>query len=335
VPPPSHPPVIRSIRHLGLAPAARTASWALVGQDGGQSIDLGDRTLFVFADTLIRLGDGSPGFLANCAAVSAARQFGPALSDLEYFCDPHGRPREVLPATPLERLAGYRFWPQHGVVIGGTVCLFYQGIRQFDPASTWGFTAAGSGLALLDPATGEARRLYRAGDWQLWSDSGAAVHRGVQVLRDGATVYVFAGHRRGDCWFARLSRVPADRIGDPTAYEYLATPDPTWAVSPDGGCDVAAAGPEFSVSFNPHLGRYLMTYVDGYTKRLFLRAADRVWGPYSDPAEAGVLPHRPQVDLIGLGFEHPPFAEDGGRTVYVTYCQPHFTQNSVVALRFA
>jgi hypothetical protein len=80
----------RSIQHLGYAPAARGVGWALAGQDGGQSIDLGDRKLFVFSDTLLartgRLNEPLPAtfnrgnavFLANCAAVSSECGFLPA-----------------------------------------------------------------------------------------------------------------------------------------------------------------------------------------------------------------------------------------------------------------
>ena len=47
---------IRAVRYIGTLPRRHTNLWVLFGQDGGQSIDLGDRTLFVFSDTLLAFG---------------------------------------------------------------------------------------------------------------------------------------------------------------------------------------------------------------------------------------------------------------------------------------
>lgn len=78
-----------------------------------------------------------------------------------------------------------------------------------------------------------------------------------------------------------------------------------------------------------------MVYVEPYAKHLCLRTAAAPWGPYSDPLVSGILPHREESQILSLGFEHPQFCEEDGRTVYISYCQPGFTQNSLVALRFA
>jgi hypothetical protein len=37
---------------------------------------------------------------------------------------------------------------------------------------------------------------------------------------------------------------------------------------------------------------------------------------------------------VYLAFEHSGFTADGGKTVFVSYCQPHFTNNSLLALKF-
>jgi hypothetical protein len=77
-----------------------------------------------------------------------------------------------------------------------------------------------------------------------------------------------------------------------------------------------------------------MLYVNPYDKMLTLRTAEHVWGPYSDPQPVVVVPHAESTELVYLGFEHPGFAADGGRLVFVSYCQPHFTNNSLLALKF-
>jgi hypothetical protein len=103
----------------------------MAGQNGGQSISLDRSSLFVFSDTLIALAPRQAvsslaiplrreqaQFLGNCAAISHATELPGAMSSLRYFTDAQDRPREILAPTLAERLAGYRFWPQHGIAVG-------------------------------------------------------------------------------------------------------------------------------------------------------------------------------------------------------------------------
>lgn len=336
-------PSVRSLRHLGYANAARGEGWALVGQDGGQSIDLGGSTLFLFADTL--LARGSSGdlaspltrdnaiFLGNCAATSSQGGLAKALASLDYFAD-GGVPREIVPATPAEKLAGYRFWPEHGLMLDGQIHLFYIGVRQFDAASTWGFQGVGTGMALFDPASGTCRRLRRDDGWRFWPVPWDDFHMGVQILREEETVYVYASRRRGAYSYAMLARVQAADLANPKAYEYLTSPRPEWSPRLEDGCELACAANEYSVSYNAYLKRYLMAYVDGYSKQLCLRTSRYPWGPFTEASVSSVLPHRENSEIISVGFEHPHFAESGGKTIFLSYCQPHFTQNSLVAVTF-
>src|SRR5262245_44767248 len=213
------PPAVHSVWHLGAAPAAATDAWALIGQDGGQSIDLGDDVLFVFADTLLAGAsawrNGLPAsrwpirrdqgrFLANCCARAGRGRLTTELGRLRYALGIDGWPKEILEATAVERLTRTRFWPEHGIAIDGRVYLYYLGIEHFEPNTTWGFRNLGTGLAVLDAVSGNAVRLRWDGDWRLWPAGPADVHAGVQVVRDGDHVYVFASTRDGCDITARL-----------------------------------------------------------------------------------------------------------------------------------
>ncbi|HUR80968.1 MAG TPA: DUF4185 domain-containing protein [Thermoanaerobaculia bacterium] len=321
-------PRVQSVRFIGSAHAGSGAGWTLHGQDGGQSIALGGETLFVFSDTLLSRS-GQQLFLANCAALSGEPTLDGAMSNLRYLEDEHGLPREILGANPLERMAGFRFWPQHGIAEGDDVLLFYLGIHQYDQRSAWGFRMSGSGMARLDPRTGASERITRAGVWCLWPGDGD-VRIGTQVLRADAFVYVF-GSRASH---AIVARVPSSSVGDPDAYRFLAA-DERWSESVSDAVSIAKAAPEFSVSFNEHLGAYLMVYADGFARELYVRTAPAVCGPYGPAVAVGRLPHRDSAEMVALAFEHPRFAKNGGKTVVVSYCQPHFTQNSLVAVTFA
>lgn len=320
---------MQSVRFIGAAHAGSGAGWALHGQDGGQSIELGDETLFVFSDTLLARNATKGHFLANCAALSTESTLDGAMRNLRYLEDAHGLPREIIAANPLERLGGYRFWPQHGIADGDHVLLFYLGIHHFDQKNTWGFRMTGSGLARLDPRTGESERITRNGHWCLWPDDGE-VRMGTQVLRIDDFIYVF-GSRASH---AIVARVPASSAADPNAYRFLAASG-TWSEHVADAHPLASAAAEFSVSFNPHLNAYLMVYAHGFARELYVRSAPDVCGPYGEAVCVGRMPHKPQSELVALAFEHPRFARNGGKTVAVSYCQPDFAQNSLVAITFA
>jgi hypothetical protein len=342
---------IRAVRYMGTLPRRHTDVWVLFGQDGGQSIDVDDRTLFVFSDTLLasrtmarpnqqvpqvfREDVGSRGvFLANCAGLAPRGMLRDAWARIDYYLDPLGFPREILCPTPPERAREIRFWPEHGLYVNGSVYLYYLGVQTTDRATIWGFQNVGSGLARLDPATGECTRIASRGDWRLWRPRGVDMHFGVQVLREDETCYVFGSMRHGLFNQAILARVPAGDIDSVEAYTYLRSTEPEWSASLDEACDLGPCAGDFSVSWNAHLGRYLLLYVNPYDKTLTVRTAERVWGPYSRPQPVVVVPHARTTEMVYLGFEHPGFTTDGGRTVFLSYCQPHFTNNSLLALKF-
>jgi hypothetical protein len=342
---------VAAVSHHGPVPAIESSAWVLVGQDGGQSIELDDGdTLFVFADTLLAYPDawraGWPEsrwpirrdqgrFLANCAARAGGAALPDELARLRYLTDGSGWPRELLEATPAEGLARVRFWPEHGVCVAGQVYLFYLGIEHLSPG-TWGFRTAGTGLALLDPRTGATRRLrWDNGDWRLWPDLADGSRGGVQVLRAGDHAYVFGSLRHGEATTARLARVALDALDQRGAYEFLCGSGPLWSRDPARALDLGPCGNEFSVSWNLYLGAYLMCYAERGERGLCLRAAEHPWGPYSEPARVGGLPIEARNQVAALACEHARYAEDGGRVLWITYCQPNFTRNSMVRLELA
>lgn len=345
-------PEVHSVRYLGSRPRTYTDEWALVGQDGGQSIALGDgKTLFVFSDTLLaartsahpersapaafrgQLGQQGV-FLANCAGVSSSATLAEAWKHIGYYEDALRFPREILTPTLRERAQEIRFWPEHGVAVDGSVYLFYLGIQTVDASSIWGFRNAGSGLARLDPETGECERIEHRHDWRIWHSGAIDMHFGVQVLRDEEHCYIFSSVREGLHSHAMLARVRPGEIANPDAYEYLTSSKPSWSGSIDEVCDLGPCASDYSVSWNAHLGQYLMLLVDPFDKVLTMRTADAIWGPYSEPVRIIGVPHRPRTELVYLGFEHPRFTPDGGATVLVSYCQPRFLNNCLVALKF-
>ena len=350
----SAPPSVRAARRIGSFPRPRTDSWTMIGQDGGQSIDLGDRTLMVFADTLLlpRDADAAPEhrweelpeyaldfgersvFLANCAAVLDGPDLRTGLRGLRFFSDAAGFPVEILAPTEEEHAAHIRFWPAHGIGTDDGVFLFYLGIETLDPRDPWAFRNVGVGLARVDPETGRTERIRRGGDWRLWAPRSDDFHFGVQVVADDGHAHVFGSLRHGLDVTALLARVPVADIAEPAAYRFYDADRDAWLPDVPATGGLGPCGGDYSVSFNPHLEQYLMVYVDPFEKELTVRIAHRIEGPYSAPERVGRLPHAEASTLIYLGFEHPRFALDDGRRVLVSYCEPLFELCSLVEVSF-
>jgi Domain of unknown function (DUF4185) len=340
--------VVRYVRLTGSAPHTRTDAWVLVGQDGGQSVDIGGETLFLFSDTLLAplLApataqmppfpfdiNGPCYFLANCAGIASGTDLRGALDGMRYLCDGEGIPALVVEPTRDEHRSGLRFWPLHGIWLHGRVYLYYIGIQATGASTMWDFRNRGIGIAVLDPGSGQSERMRHDGDWRLWQPSSDDLHFGVQILAHGGHLYVFGSRRRGFDTDGFVGWVAADDIADPAAYRFAVPGGQPVADLHEAG-SLGPCGSDYSVSFNAHLGRYLMLYVDGFTKRLMLRLGDDIVGPYSAPVVVGGLPHLPSSELIYMAVEHPGFARDGGRRVAISYCQPSFTPNSLVEVGF-
>jgi hypothetical protein len=342
---------IRKARLVGKFPRNRSQNWVMVGQDGGQSVRCGGTTVFFFSDTLLvtsetcsRTGqiEFAPTlpqgmqtvFLANCAAVSQETGMEKALSTLEYYSDDAGFPREILPADERDRFRRLRFWPEHGLYLNGRLYFFYLGIQTTDPSTVWGFRVVGTGLATLDPGTGICSRLQHRNSWIFWRNDAEDTHFGAQVLLWEGFVYVFGSSRDNVRNSVLLARVRAESIEDHRAYEYLSSAQPRWSTNLADAMTLGPASSEYSVCWNAHLGKFVMFYLDSYQKRLVIRTAEFVWGPFSEPRELFRVPCRQTSELAYLGFEHSAFQQDSGRSVFVSYCEPHFSLPSLVTISF-
>lgn len=347
-----NPPRIHSSRYLGNLPTVKTTAYAVVGQDGGQSVCINGKTLFFFSDTLLICKDPqvaaahatappvpvpfSPQtvFLANCAALSEGEDLAALASNLHYFHGPDGLPREILKPTSRERFRNLRFWPEHGICVDGRVYFFYLGIQTIDSSSNWGFRSVGVGLAALDVDSGDCERFQYNDDWMFWRTVQGDLHLGVTLLQVEEFVYVFGSRRTQIENTAFLARVPAALIAERNSYEYLTSSAPSWSTDFGTACDLGPCSSEYSVSYNSYLEKYTMIYVDEYRKRLMLRTADQLWGPYSRPWDLIGVPHQENSVLIYLGFEHASFQQQGGRKIFISYCEPNFSPGSLVTLTF-
>jgi hypothetical protein len=265
----------------------RESGW--VGGDGAYSTPLGpERILWLFGDTFVGRVEGGrrtgARLIANSLAVQQGRD--PASAALEFFYGPGegGSPAPIFPAEGEWGERGW-FWPYHAVRTPAGLFVFLLQVERTDPASAFGFRVTGIWLArVADPDAPPA-------EWRPdlrrvpWSDG----HRlfGSCVLTEGGECYIYgtvddpaAGSARKH---AIVARVAAERL--PNFEEWRFFTGDAWVPEAERArwiCpDVA---PEFSVSYQPGIGRYVMVHsAAGLAPEMVVRYADAPHGPWGEP----------------------------------------------------
>jgi hypothetical protein len=88
---------------------------------------------------------------------------------------------------------------------------------------------------------------------------------------------------------------------------------------------------DLSVSFNPHLGAFLAVYSGIFSNDVWFRSAPHPEGPWSD-AQKMFTGLAPSSGNDYAGKEHPELAEDGGKTLVVTYARSTGTFDGEIRL---
>ncbi len=176
-------------------------------------------------------------------------------------------------------------WPYHGVRTAQGLFLFLIQIERTDDPLAFGFRVLGTWLAHVpnpDDPPGEWRITQRRVPF-----SGPERIFGSAVLVEGGDCYIYGVVDRKEGGLVRkemiLARVPAAAIGDFGQWRFFA--DGQWG--PDAaraGSVCADAANEFSVSFQPALGRYVLVYTEhSLSEHIVFRLADAPQGPWGDP----------------------------------------------------
>jgi hypothetical protein len=317
------------------------------GRDGGHTVRVGDRVLWVFGDTFSPAGLLSatagwsrltdPQTLAEATGVEGMPlQFFPFTEEESRFNEAH---REVAPccrsqvgcpvAEPYCRCeAGtdcatrVALWPGDGVGERGAARLYYE--KFIIGAAPYDFRRVGVGVARLaaddvvatrhTEADGTPRMIFGA------AEPGFA--RGLVVNEDRERFYLFANVNRHACAVDVVAgRVEIAKMGDRASYEF-------WDGSTWVG-DLQAAAPILeqipgglgSVMWNDALGSYLSAWSDICTggRTLFMRVSPRPQGPWSAALGVDLAPLGATRDAY-YGLLHAEFGN--GRNLLLTYFQP-------------
>jgi hypothetical protein len=294
------------------------AKAALVrGADGGQSIVVGNKTWWLFGDTLFLAEAGKPIEQNSIAWSDSTGADG--CPKLHYYA------RNGVALPFLAKDGSLTAWPAGAWASSDHTIDFYTAyVYGSGPYAYW---IGEVGLARLDTDSMQVDVLSR----KLWDASSGLVDQvvGTQPVEtdaDGKLRLVLQTKLSTKL----LARVAPDHAADITAYEYwdgsgwsaaAAAAVPLWQ-QPTGQDDVhqlASFENGASIAWNDALHTYL-AIVNTSFSAIGVRTADRLEGPWSEP--------RPWLDCLEFTqpavpacyspLQHPQLGGDGGRRIFTT-----------------
>lgn len=287
----------------------------ITGQDEVSSLKTGGVVYWAFGDTGLsgghpqipnNIATTSDGDAGDCVTLTHAQTGGVARPLLPVSGDPDEA--MVWPTTMVAAVPGQvHFFYASMTVAQEPFAVRFVGLARFDTVSLAGVRTG------PDPVLGSS----------FWPPSYGIT--GARALEQGGDVYVFL-QSADVARQVRLARVPKGQIEDVTAYTYW---DATaQAFTPDFGTASTVVSEPWAqmpseVSWNAYLGKWTMVYSTALGRKLAIRTADQLTGPWSGP--------RTLFDCQGLyrgpgalgtycysGQEHDEFQAAGGETIYAT-----------------
>ena len=264
----------------------RTSGWT--GGDGATSADLGgERVLWMFGDTFVgRVQNGrrvDSRLINNSAAIQTGRELSDATLTFIYRTLSDGGPAAFL--QPADG-AGW-LWPYHGVRTAEGLFLF---LLQIEPAAG----PAGFGFKLVSTWLGKVINPDEPPErWNVSQQKIPWGHArrlfGSSVLLQGGYCYIYGtvDDAAGGAMVKHMivARVPAEKVGDFSAWRFFAGGD--WVAEAGRAgrlCENVAS--EFSVSYQPAAGRYVLVYTEGgLSANIVLRFSPRPEGPWGEPVQ--------------------------------------------------
>jgi hypothetical protein len=300
----------------------RDDSW--VGADGAYSIDLGQgRVLWTFGDTWIdpsgrKTRDGAT-MVSNSVAIQQG--YDPEQASMSFFW---GNMDTDTPIAFVPDVAGMRFWPGHGAMVGEKLILFWMDVNTVPDGI--GFSVTEWRALLVSNPTDEPSA------WQLEpldnpsNDRRIIVGSGGVLVHDGY-LYAHGAQEPGPDQAIYLVRWPETDAasGDlTTGMQWWGGEDVGWLSGPNAfrqALPVADNGQtEFTVHYDSTHARFQLTHSSGFGNAVIVgRYAEHITGPWSPPDTLLIPPHNVVPDIsIYQGKSHPWSTGDGLVLTYAT-----------------
>jgi Domain of unknown function (DUF4185) len=304
------------------------------GRDGGYSARYDGESIWVYGDTLY---DGKGGMVSNSWSRTGDLDAGDGIDGFKASAGAGGAPAALLPFTDKERAfnrnhlteeckkppcgSRWALWP--GALVPDPVrnrlLVFYEKIRV--KSGFLNFETAGHSVAVWQAKGSPATRpvFNREKNHPTLMFGAGEPGFGSAAIVSGSQLFIFGCDLEGGGKPCRLARVPLDRVLDRTAWLFF-TEDSRWQKEIDNSAPVFAGNDIMSVSFNPYLGRYLAVYSRPLGRAVMFRTAPAPEGPWSAPLYAfDALAPANETGWIYDAQEHPAYARDGGRRIFITY----------------
>lgn len=312
---------------------------AVAGRDGGYSVQVNERALWVFGDTGGRTPPGHHGYANNTACVTADDDARDGLFPMVELLDDDGYLFEFLPLTADEAAyeaehgdpakcgdacEGVALWPGPAIhdPARGRVLVFYA--KLYQRPGYLNIDVVGSSIAVWDDSLvgGAVRPQLRAGsDEPTLLFVGDDPQLATAALVEGETLLAYACGG-GDDGFDQpcvLARAP---LADPLrreAWEFRG--DGGWSSDHRDAATLFHGAPMMTVHWNAHASVFVATYAAPGGNEVMIRSAPRPEGPWSDELEI----HTGRAPLAGSGMYgalmHPELSRSGGRVEYLSYYQ--------------
>ncbi len=340
---------ILNVRDLG--PQFQDNPNKMVGQDGAYSIPMKDKCLFFFGDTLIgKRTEGEslwyPGgqplgpvdmsgigglekMITNTGLLCFNKTGENGFNKFEYILDDSNQLKQLIPHEADEDRDWYRVWCLHGIAVNGKVYLYFIKIKMLkegEPPAN--FVVIGSGIAVGNEKDWNFKRVYHNGSYILWKEDEPGFASAILYQPGDEYVYLYGTiNDTSGIHNLHLARVKPEEIENIKKYEYFVSEKESWTKDVKLSKHVFSGMPnELSVNYNKYLGCYLSIHSLELSGKIVGRTSPTPWGPWSDPITLWqVIPQSktegPKLDLIYAGKEHPSFAKDNGKTIYVTYIE--------------
>lgn len=328
--------VIRAVRDLGVIPV----NPMILKRDCGFSAIFQQRLAFIFGDTLLEspnaedccfpsnswsftydldVGDGIAGLVETVDAVGAPLELFPLTQqEKDYNASHAGECCEIEPCT-----AHWDIWPGTIVVDDArdVAYVFYRKVHVED--GLFKFIHIGHSVAVWKKVTEVTERpVFNYVDSYptlMFSEEGPGFGSASLVMGD--VVYVY-GCELGEDKLSKpchLARVPIADILDRSAWSFYSGAG-NWSPEILDAAVVFYGNDMMSVSFNPHLNRYIAVYSQSLGAEAMIRIASRPEGPWSAPVELFSVEAPENVHGWVYDFlAHPDLSQDNGRTIYITY----------------
>ena len=294
----------------------------LDGWGAPSSLEYPDRSLWIWVEATA--ADGTAERNVGAFVSSAA---GACRGELDFVTDARGALLPMISLTEEEEEAdAARTDGRHtqlaltgGFVHGGAAYAYYQKILAgpgfFDAVvlGTGVCRIAAAGEACLRTTTGR----YPEEPTLLWLQDRRPMNRGAFVSSDGYAYLWGCLHAAAFSDPCSVARVRPDEADDPSAYRFAGW-DGGWIEDGGNAASIFESSGALTPGHNGFLDRYTAVVPNIWDSTIELRRADGPAGHYDEPVRLfDAVP--PDDWFIGGGIEHAALAQDGGRTIAVSY----------------